>query len=351
MRFRGAPIILPQQYRGGFFAGKRLVPIITAGAAIVVGLALVIVWPPIQGALDAVAIWCLEANQILAAFIFGVIERALIPFGLHHIFYSPFWFEFGEFTNAAGEVVRGDVARFFAGDPTAGTFMTGKFPFMMFGLPAAAFAMYQEARPEKKALVGGIFASAALTAFLTGITEPIEFTFLFVAPVLYGIHCIMAGFSFALMAALGIKAGMTFSGGVIDYILYFNLSTNSLLIIPIGIGFAVVYYVLFRWAIRKFDLKTPGREVDEEVAGSANTKSSELAADVLAAFGGAENIDKLDACITRLRVTVKDAAKVDKDGLKKLGAAGVLEVGNNIQAIYGPKAETLKGEMKDLMSK
>ena len=334
----------------GFFAGKRFVPIVTAASSIILALILVFIWPPIQSGLNAFANLLLVGNRAISAFIFGVIERALIPFGLHHIFYSPFWFEFGTYTNAAGEIVKGDVARFFAGDPTAGTFMSGKFPFMIFGLPAAAYAMYRLAKPEKKKVVGGIMMSAALTAFLTGITEPIEFSFLFVAPVLYGIHCIFAGLSFMFMEILGVKAGMTFSGGLIDLILYWGLDTKPWLVIPVGLGFAVIYYFGFTFAIKKWNLKTPGREDEEEILDTdKGVGKDELPRAIIDALGGKGNIDKLDACITRLRISVNDIKGVNKDELKKLGASGVLEIGNNIQAIFGPKSDQIKTQMKKVM--
>jgi glucose PTS system EIICBA or EIICB component len=343
----------------GFFAGKRFVPIITAGTAVLLGLLMLIIWPPIQNGLNAFSQNMVHANLTLSAFIFGVIERSLIPFGLHHIFYSPFWYEFGEYVTAAGDTVRGDQRIFMAQiadnvqNLTSGTFMTGKFPFMMFGLPAAALAIYHEARPERKVVVGGLMASAALTAFLTGITEPIEFSFLFVAPVLFGIHAIFAGLSFMTMHLLNVKIGMTFSGGLIDYILFglINPQTNAWLVIPVGLVFSVIYYFGFRFAIRKFNLKTPGREDDteENQEGDASGKTSDLPYDILDAMGGKENISHLDACITRLRVSVNDIGNVDKNRLKKLGASGVLEVGNNIQAIFGPRSETIKGQMKDIM--
>ncbi|WP_226086415.1 glucose-specific PTS transporter subunit IIBC [Mesobacillus sp. S13] len=344
----------------GFFAGKRFVPIITAGTAILLGLAMLVIWPPIQNGLNAFSQNMVHANLTLSAFIFGVVERSLIPFGLHHIFYSPFWYEFGQYTTLAGDVVRGDQRIFMAQigdnvqDLTAGTFMTGKFPFMMFGLPAAALAIYQEARPERKAVVGGLMVSAALTSFLTGITEPLEFSFLFVAPVLFGVHAIFAGLSFMTMHLLNVKIGMTFSGGLIDYILFglINPQTNAWIVIPVGLVFAVIYYFGFRFAIRKFNLMTPGREEveEDEVEGSAKGQTSDLPYEVLEAMGGKENIAHLDACITRLRVSVNDIKDVDKDRLKKLGAAGVLEVGNNIQAIFGPRSETIKGQMRDIMN-
>jgi PTS system D-glucosamine-specific IIC component len=315
------------------------------------GIALFFIWPPIQSAIDTFGTVVTEQNTVLAAFIFGVIERSLIPFGLHHIFYSPIWFEFGTFQAATGEVVRGDFHRFFAGDPTAGTFMTGKFPFMMFGLPAAALAIYHEARKERKKVVGGIMLSAALTSFLTGITEPIEFSFLFVAPLLFAIHAIFAGFSFALMDILGVKAGMTFSGGIIDYLLYWNLSTHSILILPVGAAFAVIYYFGFRFAIRRFNLKTPGREEEDEAAAETGEASvgEEIAYEVLEALGGKSNVKDLDACITRLRVNVHDADKVDKERLKQLGASGVLVYGNSIQAIFGTQSDLLKGWIQDVI--
>lgn len=342
----------------GFFAGKRFVPIITAGTAVLLGLAMIVIWPPIQTGLNAFSQNMVHANLTLSAFVFGVIERSLIPFGLHHIFYSPFWYEFGQYVTLAGETVRGDQRIFMAQiadnvqNLTSGTFMTGKFPFMMFGLPAAALAIYHEARPERKVVVGGLMASAALTSFLTGITEPLEFAFLFVAPVLFGIHAIFAGLSFMTMHLLNVKIGMTFSGGLIDYILFglINPQTNAWLVIPVGLVLAVIYYFGFRFAIRKFNLKTPGREVVEEANDGDAAKGNELPYKILEAMGGQGNIAHLDACITRLRVSVNDVKNVDKNQLKLLGAAGVLEVGNNIQAIFGPRSETIKGQMKDIMS-
>ncbi|WP_160724820.1 glucose-specific PTS transporter subunit IIBC [Bacillus sp. USDA818B3_A] len=343
----------------GFFAGKRFVPIITAASAIILGLIMLVIWPPIQAGLNSFSQNMVHANLTVSALIFGIIERSLIPFGLHHIFYSPFWYEFGEYVTKSGDVVRGDQRIFMAQisdnvqNLTAGTFMTGKFPFMMFGLPAAALAMYHEARPERKAVVGGLMLSGALTAFLTGITEPLEFSFLFVAPVLFGIHAVFAGLSFMTMQLLNVKIGMTFSGGLIDYVLFglINPQTNAWIVIPVGLAFAVIYYFGFRFAIRKFDLKTPGREIEEEDQGTTGKAAGgDLASNILDAMGGQGNIAHLDACITRLRVSVNDIKNVNKDELKRLGAAGVLEVGNNIQAIFGPRSETIKGQMKDIMS-
>ncbi|SDC56521.1 glucose-specific PTS transporter subunit IIBC [Shouchella lonarensis] len=340
----------------GFFAGKRFVPIATAFFALFLGIVLHFVWPPIQEMLNTFSHSVIDANRTLAAFIFGVIERALIPFGLHHIFYSPFWFEFGSYTNAAGDIVRGDQTIFFAqirdgAELTAGTFMAGKFPFMMFGLPAAALAIYHCARPENKKVVAGIMASAALTSFLTGITEPLEFSFLFVAPLLFAVHTIFAGLSFMLMQILDIKIGMTFSGGVIDFLLYGVLPgrTDWWLVIPIGLVFSVIYYFGFRFAIKKFNLMTPGREKKDATATIGSVDKNSLPYNVLQALGGKENLTSLDACITRLRVSVKDKQHVDKEKLKALGASGVMEVGPNIQAIFGPRSDQIKTQIQDIL--
>ncbi|PWZ50932.1 PTS glucose transporter subunit IICBA, partial [Staphylococcus pseudintermedius] len=266
-----------------------------------------------------------------------------------------FWFEFGSYVNQAGEVVRGDQRIWMAQmkdgvEFTAGAFTTGKYPFMMFGLPAAAYAIYRQARPERKKIVGGLMLSAALTSFLTGITEPLEFSFLFVAPILYVLHVLLAGTSFLVMHLLDVKIGMTFSGGFIDYILYGLLNwdrTHALYVIPVGIVYAIIYYFLFTFVIKHMNLKTPGRE--DEVAETRDTSVERLPFDVLDAMGGKDNVKHLDACITRLRVEVLDKAKVDVNALKELGAAGVLEVGNNMQAIFGPKSDQIKHDMALIM--
>ncbi|SES22842.1 PTS system, D-glucosamine-specific IIC component [Gracilibacillus ureilyticus] len=338
----------------GFFAGKRFVPIITAFSSLILGILMFLVWPFAQDGLNAVSHVMLETNRTISTFVFGVIERGLIPFGLHHIFYSPFWFEFGSYTSAAGDIVRGDQAIFFEQlkdgvDFTAGNFMTGKFPFMMFGLPAA-LAIYHTAKPEKKKVVGGIMFSAALTSFLTGITEPLEFSFLFVAPLLFAIHAVFAGLSFMTMYLLDVKIGMTFSGGLIDFILFGVMPnrTDWWWVIIVGLIFAVIYYFGFRFAIQKFNLATPGRE-DEAEDSDSDDEVDDRPYEIMEAMGGKGNITNLDACITRLRVSVEDKNKVDKARLKKLGASGVMEVGNNIQAIYGPVSDTIRGQMQDIM--
>lgn len=346
----------------GFFAGKRFVPIMTAVTSLILGLALTLVWPPIQHGLNYVSQSMIDTNKTLAAFIFGTIERSLIPFGLHHIFYSPFWYEFGTYVDKAGELVRGDQRIFMQQlrdgvEFTAGTFTTGKYPFMMFGLPAAALAIYHEAKPHNKKLVGGLMLSAALTSFLTGITEPLEFSFLFVAPLLFAVHAVFAGLSFMTMHILNVKIGMTFSGGFIDYVLFGIIPNRTAwwLVIPVGLALAVIYYFGFRFVIRKFNLMTPGREEDTGEDEDTNTEAvsktgDDLPRNILSALGGKENIAHLDACITRLRVEVKDKSGVDKTRLKKLGASGVLEVGNNIQAIFGTRSDTIKSQIQDVIS-
>lgn len=346
----------------GFFAGKRFVPIMTAVTALILGLLLTIVWPPIQHGLNYVSQSMIDTNKTLAAFIFGTIERSLIPFGLHHIFYSPFWYEFGTYVDKAGELVRGDQRIFMQRlrdgvDFTAGTFTTGKYPFMMFGLPAAALAIYHEAKPQNKKIVGSLMISAALTSFLTGITEPLEFSFLFVAPLLFAVHAVIAGLSFMTMHILDVKIGMTFSGGFIDFVLFGIIPNRTAwwLVIPVGLALALIYYFGFRFVIRKFNLMTPGREEDTNEEEEVNTESVSRAGDdlprnILSALGGKENITHLDACITRLRVEVKDKAGVDKNRLKKLGASGVLEVGNNVQAIFGTRSDTIKSQIQDVIN-
>ncbi len=350
----------------GFFAGKRLVPIMTAITAFLVGLAMPTIWYPFQVALAKLSYIANEGNTNISTFIFGTIERSLIPFGLHHIFYAPFWFDFGEYINNAGQVVKGDQTIWFAmlkdgvtnfSSATyqgAGKFLTGKFIIMMFGLPGAALAMYHEAKKENKKIVGGILFSAALTSFLTGITEPLEFSFLFVAPILYGVHCLFAGLAFMLMNILNVRIGLTFSGGLVDFIVYgvipgtAGFETKWHVAILVGLCFSVIYYFGFRFAIRKFNLMTPGREdkVEEE---KVNLSENELAVGVLNALGGKENLVSLDACITRLRVEVKDTALVEDNELKKLGASGVLKVGKNgVQAIFGSKAQFICNDLKKM---
>src|SRR5947209_3302993 len=293
----------------GFFAGKRSVPIITSFAVIFVGALLSFIWPPIGNGINAFSHWAVHGSPALAFTIYGVVERALIPFGLHHVWNVPFFFEAGSYTDATGTTVHGEIARFIAGDPTAGN-MTGGYLFKMWGLPAAAIAMWRAARPENRAKVGGIMISAALTAFLTGITEPIEFAFLFVAPILYAIHALLAGSAYFICILLGIKHGFTFSHGLIHYVLLFPKSHNALWLLVIGPLWAAVYYGIFSFAIRYFNLMTPGRAKEEASVASARAAvGDEFALQVVRAFGGRSNILSLDACITRLRVKLADITK------------------------------------------
>jgi len=333
----------------GFFAGKRSVPILTAFAAVFTGIALSLIWPPIGQAIDRFSRWAASGNPAAAFAIYGIVERSLIPFGLHHIWNVPFFFEVGQYLDpASGKILRGEVYRYVAGDPTAGN-LAGGYLFKMWGLPAAAIAIWHSARPENRAKVGGIMISAALTSFLTGITEPIEFSFLFVAPLLYGIHAVLAAAAYYVCIELGIRHGMTFSHGLIDFIVLFRQSTHGFWYLWLGPIWAAGYYVIFRTMIRRFDLKTPGREV-EEVADTATSAplsgQSRLPQEIVLAFGGRGNIQSLDACITRLRVELKDVSRAHPDRLKALGASGVMTVGGGMQAIFGTRSENLKTDIE-----
>ncbi|SMP62866.1 PTS system, glucose-specific IIBC component [Desulfonatronum zhilinae] len=347
-------IELPQYL--GFFAGKRSVPIVTAFAAIALGFVLSLIWPFAGTGIERFSQYAAYGNPTLAVTIYGFVERLLIPFGLHHIWNVPFFFEIGSYTTAAGEVVRGDINRFFAGDPTAGI-LGGAYLFKMFGLPAAAIAIWHTARPENRVRTGGIMLSAALTSFLTGITEPIEFSFMFVAPVLYAIHAVFAAGCQLLFSLLGAKLGFTFSQGFIDFALFFALDTRPWLVLVFGPLVGLIYYGTFRVLIRAWDLKTPGREdlaadtgIDAgTVGGPTDDVARELPRSLVAAFGGRENIVSLDACITRLRVEVADIARADQARLKALGATGVMVVGRNMQAIFGPRSENLKTAMEQFL--
>ncbi|WP_322058950.1 N-acetylglucosamine-specific PTS transporter subunit IIBC [Paraburkholderia sp. J63] len=344
-----------------FFGGKRFVPIVTGLACLVLGIVFGYAWGPVQSAIDTAGHWLTTAGAI-GTFVYGLLNRLLLVTGLHHILNSLVWFVFGSFTPAAGgAAVTGDLHRFFAGDPTAGGFMAGFFPVMMFGLPAACLAMLHEAPKERRAMVGGLLLSMALTSFLTGVTEPIEFTFMFLAPVLYGIHAVLTGLSLAICSLLGIKLGFTFSAGAIDYVLNYGLSTHGWEAIPLGIAYAVVYYVLFRFFIRRFNLPTPGREasagdtaiassmsgVDVAAGGVAAATSLSRAARYIDALGGAANLKVVDACTTRLRLTVADPAHVSEPALKAIGARGVLKRGGeSVQVIIGPEADMIADEIR-----
>lgn len=365
-------IELPQVL--SFFGGTRFVPIICSLVYLVVGVIMFYVWPIVQN-------WIAQlGNLVLASgyfgtWIYGIIERALIPFGLHHVFYMPFWqTELGGAVMIDGTLVQGAQNIFFAELASQSTtqfsvsatrFMAGKFPFMIFGLPAAAYAMYKLARPEKKKVVGGLLLSAALTAMLTGITEPLEFTFLFVAPIMYAVHCVLAGLSFMLMHILNVGVGMTFSGGLIDLtlfgILQGNAKTNWIWIIVVGLVYALLYYAVFYFMIKKFNYKTPGREADDEETKLYTRKDVEarkngdkkqpdiVSALILRGLGGKDNISDIDCCATRLRVTVKNPELTDEASLKQSGASGVIRKGHGIQIIYGPQVSVVKSNLEDFM--
>jgi len=345
-----------------FFGGKRFVPIVTGVTCLVIGIVLGYVWQPVQSAIDMAGHWLTTAGAI-GAFVFGVLNRLLLVTGLHHILNSLTWFVFGSFTPpGGGAAVTGDLHRFFAGDPTAGTFMTGFFPVMMFGLPAACLAMFHEAPKERRAMVGGLLFSMALTSFLTGVTEPIEFSFMFLAPVLYAIHAVLTGISLAVCSALGIHLGFTFSAGAIDYVLNYGLSTKGWWALVIGAIYAVVYYGLFRFFIRKFNMATPGREpaaAEEQIesfdkggyVAPAAAASVPRAQRYIAALGGAANLSIVDACTTRLRLSVVDPSKVSEADLKTIGARGVLKRGaTSVQVIIGPEADIIADEIRTVIA-
>lgn len=368
-------IELPQVL--AFFGGTRFVPIISSIVYLVVGIAMFYIWPVVQSGIAALGALVL-ASGYAGTFIYGLLERALIPFGLHHVFYMPFWqTAVGGTAIIDGVTVTGAQNIFFAELASKSTtvfsvsatrFMAGKFPFMMFGLPGAALAMYQCAKPEKKKAAGGLLLSAALTAFLTGITEPLEFTFIFVALPMYAVHCVLAGLSFMLMHILNVGVGMTFSGGLIDLVLFGvmqgNDKTHWMWVVVVGAVYFVLYYIIFRFMISKFDYKTPGRDDAEEVklytradvnARSAASGSTTPAGDdpvsalIVEGLGGADNLSDVDCCATRLRCTVKDVALVKQDVLKASGASGVICKGDGVQVVYGPKVAVIKAKLEDYL--
>mgnify|MGYP000907705192 CR=1 FL=1 len=336
----------------GFFGGRRFVPIVTSFVALVLGVIAGFVWPLIQNYISTFGN-VIATSGATGGFVFGFLNRLLIPLGLHHVINSFAWFQFGEFVNAAGQLITGDLSRFFAGDPTAGVFMTGFFPVMMFGLPAACLAMIATAKPEHRKSVAGMLFGVAFTSFLTGITEPIEFLFMFLAPVLYILHALLTGISLAVTTALGMRCGFGFSAGFIDYVLSFGISSNPLGLLVIGLVFGVIYYFTFVFFIQKLNIPTPGRIEEESAVLSrlSNTELRDRAAEVLAALGGKENIKVLDACVTRIRITVNDGEQVDEARLRELGATAILKMpGNNFQIVVGTMADPLVTHMKAVMT-
>ncbi|WP_373858176.1 PTS N-acetyl glucosamine transporter subunit IIABC [Klebsiella pneumoniae] len=343
-----------------FFGGKRFVPIATGFFCLILAAIFGYVWPPVQHAIHSGGEWIVSAGA-LGSGIFGFINRLLIPTGLHQVLNTIAWFQIGEFTNAAGAVFHGDINRFYAGDGTAGMFMSGFFPIMMFGLPGAALAMYLAAPKARRPMVGGMLLSVAITAFLTGVTEPLEFLFMFLAPLLYLLHAVLTGISLFIATALGIHAGFSFSAGAIDYVLMYSLpaaSKNVWMLLVMGVVFFFVYFLLFSAVIRMFNLKTPGREdkaadvVTEEANSNTEEGLTQLATSYIAAVGGTDNLKAIDACITRLRLTVGDSAKVNDAACKRLGASGVVKLNKQtIQVIVGAKAESIGDEMKKVVTR
>ncbi|MRE18498.1 PTS N-acetyl glucosamine transporter subunit IIABC [Klebsiella pneumoniae] len=343
-----------------FFGGKRFVPIATGFFCLILAAIFGYVWPPVQHAIHSGGEWIVSAGA-LGSGIFGFINRLLIPTGLHQVLNTIAWFQIGEFTNAAGALFHGDINRFYAGDGTAGMFMSGFFPIMMFGLPGAALAMYLAAPKARRPMVGGMLLSVAITAFLTGVTEPLEFLFMFLAPLLYLLHAVLTGISLFIATALGIHAGFSFSAGAIDYVLMYSLpaaSKNVWMLLVMGVVFFFVYFLLFSAVIRMFNLKTPGREdkaadvVTEEANSNTEEGLTQLATSYIAAVGGTDNLKAIDACITRLRLTVGDSAKVNDAACKRLGASGVVKLNKQtIQVIVGAKAESIGDEMKKVVTR
>ena len=359
----------------GFFGGRRFVPIVVSLASLFIAFAMSYFYPIFDAGLTSLGEFIGGAGA-LGAFVYGFANRMLIPLGLHHIPNSYVWFLYGDYQPPGGEAVTGELTRFAAGDPTAGILTSGFYPILMFGLPAAALAMIHVANKKQRKVAVGILSAAALTAFVTGITEPLEFAFMFVAFPLYVIHALLTGLSLAIAYLLDIHLGFSFSAGLIDLLLYFSApaAKNIPLLIGMGVVFFVVYYVLFRFAITKWNMRTPGREPESEfeaeeqanlgegadsatavtAAGAtatltAPTRADSKAEQVIAAFGGRENLVNVDACITRLRVEVSDKGKVDQARLKSLGAAGVVEVGNSVQAVFGTDAEALKNDINEIL--
>ncbi|MDB6143160.1 MAG: system, N-acetylglucosamine-specific component [Pseudomonas sp.] len=330
-----------------FFGGRRFVPIATGLTAVALGLVFGLIWPPLQNGINELGQLMLDSGSV-GAFFFGVMNRILIVTGLHHILNNLVWFVFGTFTDPeTGHVVTGDLTRYFAGDPNAGQFMTGMFPMMMFGLPAACLAMYRNALQSQRKLIGGVLLSMALTSFLTGVTEPVEFAFMFLAPMLYVIHALLTGLSMALADLLDIHLGFTFSGGAIDMALGWGKSSNGWMIFPLGLAYGVVYYLVFDYCIRRFQLKTPGREQLASNEANALPESARAGA-YIRALGGAANLLSIDACTTRLRLQLADRSKAVDSELKALGAMAVVRPGNggSLQVVVGPMADSLADELR-----
>ncbi|WP_395444852.1 N-acetylglucosamine-specific PTS transporter subunit IIBC [Caulobacter sp. UC70_42] len=341
---RYSDIKLPEYL--AFFGGRRFVPIVAGLAGVILALIFGSCWGALEAGVDGLS-HLVTASGNVGLFVFGLFNRLLIVTGLHHILNNVVWFILGDFNG-----VTGDLNRFAAGDKTAGAFMSGFFPVMMFGLPAACLAMLHTAKPERRKAVAGMLGSLALTSFLTGVTEPIEFSFMFLAPALFAIHAVLTGLSMALMNILDVKLGFGFSAGLFDYVLNFNKATHPLLLIPVGLVYGAIYYGVFRFAILRFDLKTPGREDEEAVAVETVTTGGGRGADFVAALGGAGNLTSVDACTTRLRLIVVDQGAVSEPALKALGARGIVKPSDKaLQVVLGPIADSVAGEIRAALSR
>jgi PTS system N-acetylglucosamine-specific IIC component len=324
-----------------FFAGRRFVPIVAGAAGVLLAFVFGLSWPILESGMDAVSRGVTASGEF-GLFVYGVLNRILIVTGLHHILNNVAWFLLGDYNG-----VTGDLKRFFAGDPSAGAFMSGFFPVMMFGLPAACLAMYHTALPERRRAAGGLLLSLALTSFLTGVTEPIEFTFMFLAPALFALHAVLTGAAMVTMDLLGSRMGFSFSAGLFDYVLNFGKSTRPWLLVPVGLAYFGLYYGLFRYGIVRFNLRTPGRERDAAPMATTPVASSKGAEAFIAALGGAGNLESVDACTTRLRLVLRDRSRVDTEALRRLGASGTVQVGaHGLQVVLGPIADQVAGEIR-----
>lgn len=338
----------------GFFGGRRFVPIITAATMVVLAGIFGVIWPPIQVGINSIGEWIINAGAVGVG-VFGFLNRLLIPVGLHHVLNTLVWFEFGEFTNAAGEIVKGDLSRFFAKDPTAGIFMSGFFPVMMFGLPAACLAMIVTAKKHKRAQITGMLSGLALTSFLTGITEPIEFSFMFLSPILYGLHALLTASAMVIAYVLDIHHGFGFSAGAIDFFLNLGIAQKPWLLLGVGLIYGVIYFVLFTFLIKKLNLKTPGREDEETVSESTsgdttgNNKYEVMASHFIEDLGGSDNLLSIDNCATRLRLQIKDMSLIDENSLKAHGAKGIMKMNKtNLQVIVGTDVEFVADELRKI---
>jgi PTS system N-acetylglucosamine-specific IIC component len=328
-----------------FFGGRRFVPIAAGLAGLLLAFAFGLGFPFLERGMDALSIAVTAAGSV-GLFIYGVLNRILIVTGLHHILNNVAWFILGEFHGKTG-----DLNRFFAGDPSAGAFMSGFFPVMMFGLPAACLAMYRTAAPEKRAATGGLLLSMALTSFLTGVTEPIEFTFMFLAPLLYAVHAVLTGLAMVVMDLIGCKLGFGFSAGLFDYVLNFKLATHPLYLIPVGLVYFAVYYGVFRYVILRFNLATPGRGADDAAVAAQPVGDAERADRFVAALGGAANLREVEACTTRLRLVLVDRTRIDGAALKALGSRGAVNVGEaGLQVVVGPIADQVASDIRSRLS-